>query len=194
MKRFPEVMGGIILIVAMTGCCYSPAYIDPMTGIPYGGNWEPTSGGPLDPMMSLGTPLDCCGTTSPYPGTPTPYLGSSSAYPGAPAPYLGYSSGYMSPQPNVGVQPILPGCPFWWLFHWCPLSPLFGWGSGYSPYMGADCCGGYGGYYDSTPPTYILPEETLKPQPAPPAEEPPDESARTGTTPTTFNSPALLPR
>ena len=164
-----------------------------MSGIPYGGNWEPASGGPLDPMMYLGTPVDCCGTTSPYLGTSSGYLGSSSAYFGTPAPYLGYSSGYMSPQPNVGAQPILPSCPFWWLFHWCPLSQLFGWGPWNSPYMGADCCGGYGGYYDSTPPTYILPEETLKPQPAPPAEEPP-EPAPMGTTPTTFRSPALLPR
>ena len=190
MKQFPEVMGGIILIMAMTGCCYSPAYIDPMNGIPYGGNWEPASGGPLDPMMYTGSSVDCCGTTSPYPGTPTPYLGSSSAYLGAPASYPGYSSGYMSPQPNVGVQPILPGCPFWWLFHWCPLWQLFSCGPSYSPYMGADCCGGN---YDSPPPTYILPEETLKPQPAPPADEPPDP-APAETTPMTFSSPALLPR
>jgi len=186
MKRFPVGMGGIILIVAMTGCCYSPAHIDPMSGIPYGGNWEPASGGPLDPMMYLGSPVDCCGATSMYPGTP--------------APYVGYSSGYMNAQPNIGVQPILPSCPLWWLFHWCPLSPFFGWGAWNAPYMGADCCGEYGGYYESTPPTYmstppsyILPGETLKPQPAPPADEPP-ALAPMGTTPTTLNSPALLPR
>ena len=198
MKRYPEIMGGMILIAAMTGCCYSPAYIDPMNGIPYGGNWEAAPGGPLDPAMYLGNPamghsLDCCGTSSPYFGTPTPYLGGSSAYLGAPAPYVGYSSGYMSPQSNIGVQPILPRCPLWWLFHWNPFSPFFGWGPSYSPYMGADCCGEYGGYYDSIPQTYILPEETLRPQPAPPADEPP-APAPMGTTPTTFRHPALLPR
>jgi hypothetical protein len=189
MKRYPEIMGGMILIVAMTGCCYSPGYIDPMSGIPYGGSWEAASGGPLDPAMYLGNPamgnsFDCCGTTSPYQRMPTPYLG-------APASYIGYSSGYMNPQSNIGVQPILPSCPFWWLF-----APLFGCGPSYSPYMGADsytgadCCGEY---YNSTPPTYILPGETLKPQPAPPADEPPDP-APAETTPMTFSSPALLPR
>ena len=78
MKRFPEVMGGIFLIVSMTGCCYSPAYIDPMSGIPYGGNWEPASppsnfwddsghpdGGPIDQMDGRGS-LDVVLTDSVY--------------------------------------------------------------------------------------------------------------------------------
>jgi len=189
MKRFLVVSGGMFLIVSMIGCCYRPAYIDQMTGIPYGGNWEPTPVGPMDPTMYLGDPAYSYGASY---SDLTPY--STVPYSTVPYSTVPYSTVPSTVPSSIGSQPILPGCPLWGLFHSNPLAWLFGWGPWNTPYgygyggvVSPDCCGG--GQYQTTPPTYLLPAETLIPQPAPAAEE---KSEQSSGTPTSFVAPALL--
>jgi hypothetical protein len=46
MKRLLLCYAGMLLAgVSMVGCCYRPGYVDPCSGVCYGGFWEPTCGG-----------------------------------------------------------------------------------------------------------------------------------------------------
>lgn len=52
--------------LSATGCCYYPAYVNPCTGTPCGGTWQPVCGGPCDPL-GLGCLLTCCQPICPDP-------------------------------------------------------------------------------------------------------------------------------
>lgn len=190
MKRYLSLGIGLFLVVSMAGCCYRPAYVSPASGLPYGGSWEATPGGPLDPVWFTGVPNDLGGNAAPYMNNQ--YMGNQSI-----------NSSF-----DVGRQPVLPGNPFASLLYRSPLNLLFGWRPWYAPYPGAvrgDCCGTtgspygaapygaapYGATYETSPPSYMVPSESYKPEPAPAAEEKaePAEAA-----PASFTVPALLPR
>lgn len=40
----------LLVMFAGVGCCYHPGCVNPYTGTPYGGHWEPVCGGPCDPL------------------------------------------------------------------------------------------------------------------------------------------------
>lgn len=50
MKRSLFAAFTLAAALSAAGCCYSPAYVDPWTGIPCGGSWQPVCGGPCDPL------------------------------------------------------------------------------------------------------------------------------------------------
>ena len=59
MKRFAQSLAGLILMCSMVGCCWRPGYVDPCTGICYGGFFEPICWGPLDPCWWLSCLCPC---------------------------------------------------------------------------------------------------------------------------------------
>lgn len=50
MKRIGLLTGLCLAVMSSVGCVYSPGYMDPYTGVPRGGTWQPVCGGPADPL------------------------------------------------------------------------------------------------------------------------------------------------
>ena len=115
MKRFCLI--GICLFASMTsvGCFYHPAAIDPMTGLAYGGVWEPVCGGPLDPL-GLWCWVSGGGVYAPwnhyggYPGVvgPNNIYGNSPYNTSGFSPYMSYPPGAIIEDPCGGCGNVIP--------------------------------------------------------------------------------------
>jgi hypothetical protein len=51
MKRFLQFAAGLVLMISMVGCHFTPGYYDPCTGFQYGGIWVPDYCHLLDPCF-----------------------------------------------------------------------------------------------------------------------------------------------
>lgn len=106
MRPLLRLITGLALAASVVGCCYRPGYYDPVTGMAYGGYWEPCCGGPFDPfcLWNCANWWGCCGYGPGYYG----YGGWGGANYG----YGAYGSSLVSPtfvEPGYVVDPYASG-------------------------------------------------------------------------------------
>lgn len=88
MRRFGHLAAGLLLMISLAGCCYRPGHYDPVTGMAWGGYWEPCCPGLWHPRFWG------CGCGPGWgPGLADPYYGPTPTYNATPT--------YLEPQPVV---------------------------------------------------------------------------------------------
>lgn len=115
MRRFGYVAAGLLLAVSVTGCCYRPGYYDPVTGMAWGGYWEPCCPAPWPHCWGYG-----CGPAGAGfgPGPVSPYYGGTPTYGGP----------QMGPSIQTAPQPVVPQEGYYvdpgYEGNWVPAEPM----------------------------------------------------------------------
>ena len=104
MKRLMQSVAGLVVAISLAGCCCTQGYVDPNTGIGYGGGWEPC--GFVDPFSiifgSCGLFAGCgCGPCHVGPATPC----APGCAPGcSPTPVVGSYDGAVHSSPVIHTE------------------------------------------------------------------------------------------